>query len=58
MKRVFCLYRVSTKKQIDEAGENDIPIQRTACHEFAARKNWKIQNEYFEKGVSGFKVSA
>ena len=58
MKRVNCLYRVSTKKQMDKANENDIPMQRTACQEFADRNHWTITKEYFEKGVSGFKVSA
>ena len=32
--RVCCLYRVSTKGQVDKA-ENDIPMQKKACHEFA-----------------------
>ena len=61
MKRVYCLYRVSTKKQVDRnaKNENDIPMQRTACHEFAdARQDWKILKEYSEKGISGYKVSA
>ncbi len=61
MKRVYCLYRVSTKKQVDRnaKNENDIPMQRTACHEFAdAQQGWEIVEEYSEKGVSGYKVSA
>ena len=58
MKRVYCLYRVSTKRQVDKADENDIPMQRTACHEFADRNRWRITNEFYEKGISGFKVSA
>lgn len=58
MKRVYCLYRVSTKKQLKQDDENDIPMQQTACKEFAARNHWMITNEFFEKGVSGFKVSA
>ncbi len=58
MKRVYCLYRVSTKKQVDK-NKNDIPMQRDACREFAARQNdWMIEKEYEEKGVSGYKVSA
>lgn len=58
MKRVYCLYRVSTKKQVDK-NENDIPMQKTACHEFCKRqKEWTIVKEFSEKGVSGFKVSA
>lgn len=61
MKRVYCLYRVSTKKQVDrnDKNENDIPMQRTACHDFASyQKDWEIIKEYSEKGVSGYKVSA
>lgn len=58
MKRVYCLYRVSTKKQVDK-NDNDIPMQKTACHEFCERqKDWTIVKEFSEKGVSGFKVSA
>lgn len=34
IKTVYCLYRVSTKNQVDE---NDIPMQRLACHEFVSR---------------------
>lgn len=58
MKRVYCLYRVSTKKQVDK-NENDIPMQKTVCHEFCERqKDWVIVKEFSEKGISGFKVSA
>jgi len=58
MKRVYCLYRVSTKKQVDK-NENDIPMQKTACHEFAGRQaDWTILREFSEKGISGYKVSA
>lgn len=58
MIRVYALYRVSTKKQVD-VQKDDIPMQRIACHEFANRKNdWVITGEFEEKGVSGFKVSA
>ena len=56
MKRVICLYRVSTTGQVDK---NDIPLQRLECHEFAKRMgDWEIIDELSEKGVSGFKVSA
>lgn len=55
MKKVYCLYRVSTNQQLQE---NDIPMQRQACHEFANEKGWSIEKEYYEKGVSGFKLSA
>lgn len=54
-KRVYCLYRVSTKGQVEK---DDIPMQKQRCHEFAAEKGWNIVREYSEKGVSGFKVSA
>jgi DNA invertase Pin-like site-specific DNA recombinase len=58
MKRVYCLYRVSTKAQVDING-NDIPMQKQACQEYVAKNpDWKIIKEFSEKGVSGFKVSA
>ncbi len=40
MKRVYCLYRVLTKKQVDRnsKNENDIPMQKTACRDFASSK--------------------
>jgi DNA invertase Pin-like site-specific DNA recombinase len=55
-KRVGTLYRVSTKGQLNS--ENDIPMQRNACQEFAKRQGWIIVKEYLEGGVSGFKTSA
>lgn len=55
MKKVYCLYRVSTDQQVEK---NDIPMQREACHKFADEKGWCIEKEFYEKGVSGFKVSA
>lgn len=55
MKKVCCLYRVSTLGQVDK---NDIPMQKTACHKFAEMQGWKITEEHSEKGVSGYKVSA
>ena len=54
-KRVYCLYRVSTKGQVEK---DDIPMQKQRCREFAAEKGWSITREFSEKGVSGFKVSA
>jgi DNA invertase Pin-like site-specific DNA recombinase len=55
-KRVYCLYRVSTQKQVIE---DDIPMQKQFCREFAARQqDWQIVKEFSEKNVSGFKVSA
>ena len=55
-KKVACLYRVSTKGQVDK---NDIPEQKIACHKFIQEhSNWILVKEYYEKGVSGFKKSA
>ena len=58
--RVYCLYRVSTNKQVDYNDQNiaDIPMQRKACHEFADKMGWSIIREEQETGISGFKVSA
>lgn len=56
IKILYCLYRVSTKNQVDH---NDIPMQRNACREFVAEQSgWIIKKEFMEMGVSGFKVSA
>ena len=54
-KRVCALYRVSTAGQVEK---DDIPMQKQECREFANNMGWKIVKEYFEKGVSGYKVSA
>lgn len=54
-KRVCCLYRVSTLKQVEK---DDIPMQKQRCHEFAEQMGWDIVREFSEKGVSGFKISA
>lgn len=56
MKRLGCLYRVSTKKQVGV--DDDIPMQKQACEEFAKQNGWIITKEFVEKGISGFKVSA
>lgn len=54
-KRVWCLYRVSTMKQTDT--EDDIPMQRTACHNYVNNKpDWEITSELYEKGISGWKT--
>lgn len=54
-KRVMCLYRVSSSKQIDE---DDIPLQREACHEYIEQHNdWVFFDEQYEKGVSGYSRS-
>lgn len=56
MKRVICLYRVSTVGQVDH---DDIPMQKLACREYAAtHPDWEIVDEISEKGVSGYKVSS
>ena len=56
IKRVYCLYRVSTVGQVDK---NDIPLQKNSCREFVKhQQGWVIQKEFQEKGVSGFKISA
>ncbi len=54
-KRVYCLYRVSTLGQVEK---DDIPMQKQHCREFADAQGWDIIEEFSEKGVSGFKVSA
>lgn len=33
-------------------------MQRTACQQFAKEKGWQIVEEHYEKGVSGYKLSA
>ena len=55
MKRVYCLYRVSTTAQVEK---NDLPMQKQACHAFAKTKGWQILRELYEKGVSGFTCPA
>ena len=57
MKKVLCLYRVSTKSQVST--EDDLPMQRRECLAFIQQHpNWIFYDERLEKGVSGFKVSA
>ena len=58
--RVYCLYRVSTDKQVDYNDKNqaDIPMQRKMCHRFAEQQGWTIIHEEQEDGVSGHKVRA
>ena len=56
IKRVYCLYRVSTLGQVEK---DDIPMQKQFCQEFVQQQTgWEIVKEFSEKGVSGFKVSA
>ncbi len=55
MKRVNCLYRVSSRQQLYE---DDIPIQRAECARYlATHPDWRFGKEYVEKAVSGFKTS-
>ncbi len=55
IKRVGCLYRVSTLKQVEK---DDIPMQRVSCNNFIkSQNNWKLTKEYVELGVSGYKIS-
>ena len=57
MKRVICLYRVSTKQQVN--AEDDIPMQRRECLEYIAlHPDWIFIGERLEKGVSGYKLLA
>ncbi|MDF0728919.1 recombinase family protein [Cytobacillus sp. S13-E01] len=56
-KRTWILYRVSTKKQV--SADDDIPMQKKACHEFVeTHPDWEITNELYEKGLSGWKLTA
>lgn len=56
LKRVYCLYRVSTVGQVEK---DDIPMQKQYCREFiSSHPDWHIEKELYEKGISGFKKSA
>lgn len=54
MNRVYCLYRVSDRGQVEK---NDIPMQRIACRTFAQKRGWEVVKEFSEKGVSGYKLT-
>lgn len=55
MKRVNCLYRVSSKQQLHG---DDIPVQREECMAYLGEHtDWEFNREYVEKAVSGFKTS-
>ena len=56
----YCLYRVSTDRQVDynDKHQADIPMQRKECHRFAESHGWTIIHEEQEDGVSGHKVRA
>lgn len=57
-KKVICLYRVSTNKQVNK--EADIPVQRETCREYIKRHNeqygdeWEFYTEILEGGVSAY----
>lgn len=54
-KRVLCLYRVSTKMQVNRETD-DIPMQKAECEKFIAKHpDWQLHDEIAEKGISGFK---
>jgi site-specific DNA recombinase len=53
-KRVWNLYRVSTKSQVNK--NEDIPLQENACRKFIREhKDWELCNELYERGISGWK---
>lgn len=55
-KRVITLFRVSSKKQLKD---EDIPVQQAACQRLIRQhSDWEVIDEKYEKGISGFKVSA
>lgn len=54
MNRVYCLYRVSERGQVEK---NDIPMQRVVYQTFAQERGWEILREFSEKGVSGYKLT-
>ena len=59
MTKVFCLYRVSTKSQVnyvdtEETIKEDIPVQRIACHQYCDERGWKIAREFQETAVSAY----
>lgn len=55
-KRVLCLYRVSSRKQL--SGEKDLVEQQQYCLDFSTNHpNWIIAFERQEKAVSGWKKS-
>lgn len=41
-----------------QVDHNDIPLQRIACTEYAKDKGWTILKEFYERGVSGYKISS
>ncbi len=54
MKRVYCLYRVSDRGQVEK---DDIPMQKISCRTFAQERGWEVIKEFSEKGVSGYRLT-
>ena len=51
VKRLVCLYRVSTVGQVEK---DDIPMQKQFCREFCQRQEgWEIGSGVIEKGGRG-----
>jgi len=47
MKKVYCLYRVSSIGQVEK---DDIPMQKKACRDFVqSQEDWQIEKEFYEK---------
>jgi len=59
-RRVVCLYRVSSDKQVtyNDNNDADIPLQRRECRRFIEQQGWVLVHEEREDGVSGYKVRA
>ena len=59
-RRVLCLYRVSTDKQVTYGDNNeaDIPMQRQTGRRFLEQQGWVLVHEEREDGISGHKVRA
>ncbi len=54
MERVYCLYRVSNEKQVDE--NNEIQMQQIVCRDYARQQGWCIVKEISEVGIPGYKT--
>ena len=50
--RVYCLYRVSTKGQVEQ---NDIPMQRKECHVFAKKWSGQSAKSFLKRGCQDLK---
>ncbi len=53
LKRVYCLYRVSTVGQVEK---DDIPMQKQYCREFASgHPDWHIERNSMKKEFPGLR---